>query len=255
MLYQHKATQVTSDELDDAARLRVLSNHYPYPDDLTRPVVRANMVASIDGASSVDGKSGGLGSDIDRAIFRTLRGLADVVVVGAGTATAENYHQPEPDEAFAAARSDLGQSPAPELVLISNSLSIRPDYPPLSHAATTVLTCADSPADRRRALMDAGATLVDCGTEKVEFGRVLAHLAERGLLRVLCEGGPSLLGSIIADDLLDELCLTISPTLAAGDAARIAHGPAPVDTPPTMRPHHILGDDDGFLYTRWTRAN
>lgn len=254
MLYQHKATQVTSGAPDETQNLRQLARFYPYPDTLDRPFVRANMVASVDGASSVQGRSGGLGGPGDRAIFRLLRGLADVVVVGARTALTEGYRQPTPDEAFGAMRAEQGQSPAPMLALISNSLSIDPDYPPLADPATMVLTCSDASEQRRRTLTDRGATVVDCGSEAVRIGRVLDHLAALGLPRVLCEGGPSLLGAVVAEDLLDELCLTTSPMIVAGDTARIVTGAALPELA-QMRPGHLLSDDDGYVYTRWTRAS
>lgn len=252
MLYQHKATQLTSGEPDDVQSLTTLGRYYPYPAPLDRPFVRANMVASIDGASAVQGRSGGLGGAGDRAIFRVLRGLADVVVVGARTATTEGYRQPQTDDAFAAARDAAGQAGAPLLALVSNSLSIDPDYPPLANAATVVLTCADAPADRRHALLDRGATLVECGTTEVSIGQVLAYLDGRGLRQVLCEGGPRLLGAVTAAGLLDDLCVTTSPTLVAGDSARIIAGPT-LPQMPSMTVAHTLSDDDGYVFTRWAR--
>lgn len=252
MLYQQKAIQVTSDDPGCAGTLAALAALYPYPDTLDRPFVRANMIASVDGASSVEGTSGQLGSDTDRALFRVLRGLADVIVVGARTALTENYHQPEPDTEFVSARRGAGQPDAPILALVSNTLTIDPGYRPLTSPATVVLTCAAASADRRRSLLDRGATLVDCGHDQVEFAAVVAHLGDRGLTRILCEGGPRLLGTVIADDLLDELCLTTSPVLTASNASRIATGGA---TPPrSMRSAQVLSDDEGYFYTRWTRA-
>ena len=68
-----------------------LAAHYAYPECLGAPHVRVNFVASTDGAVTVDGRSAGLGSDADRRVFGTLRELAEVVLVGAGTVRAENY--------------------------------------------------------------------------------------------------------------------------------------------------------------------
>ncbi|MGC4932756.1 dihydrofolate reductase family protein [Gordonia sp. DT30] len=252
MLHQHKATQVTSADPGDAGDLLEIAGLYRYPDALEKPFVRANMIASIDGATAVKGTSGGLGGSGDRAIFRVLRGLADVVVVGARTAIAEGYHQPGPDAVFADARRRAGRSAAPMLALISNSLSIDTDYSPLADPATVVFTCTNAPAAARRALTEHGATLLDCGTGQVRFDSVLAHLARLGRTRVLCEGGPSLLRTVVAEGLLDELCLTTSPTLAAGDATRILAGPA-LSELARMRAAHILSDDEGFVFTRWAR--
>lgn len=265
MFHLQKATQVTSADADREGpeTLLALAEHYRYPPrpaagpGAAAPFVRANMVSSIDGAATHDGKSGGLGGDGDKTVFRVLRGLADVVLVGAGTAITEGYRQPKPDDAFAELREENGQEPAPALALVSRSLSVPPDYPPLSHPDTVVLTCASAPADRRAALVDAGATLVDCGEDDVETSTLIATCGDRGRPRVLCEGGPSLLGSIIADDLLDELCLTTSPYVAGGRAGRIAvrAGDGDEDTAAlkAMTPAAIITDDDGYVFTRWLR--
>ncbi|WP_279103803.1 dihydrofolate reductase family protein [Gordonia paraffinivorans] len=261
MFHLHKATQVTPDE-GESETLRQLARQYPYPPRAAEgpgaraPYVRANMVTSIDGAVTVEGRSGGLGGPGDNAVFRTLRGLADVILVGAGTAITEGYRLPEPDAVFAELRAGNGQAPAPALALVSRSLSIPPDYAPLTHENTVVLTCAAAPADRRAALLDAGATLVDCGDDTVETEEIIAECGRREWPRVLCEGGPRLLGAVVAADLLDELCLTTSPVLAGGDAGRIvadtrADGAGLASR--GMTPAAIMSDDDGFVFTRWVR--
>ncbi|WP_439032772.1 dihydrofolate reductase family protein [Gordonia terrae] len=263
MFHLQKATQVTSDAAqpgDDT--LLWLAHRYAYPPRVTTgsgpvaPFVRANMVSSIDGAVTVEGRSGGLGGDGDKALFRVLRGLADVILVGAGTATTEDYGQPQPDAVFAALRHADGQQPAPVLALVSKSLSVPPDYAPVIDPQTVVFTCRDAPADRRRALTDAGATLIDCGDDAVDIASVLTRCGERGWSRVLCEGGPSLLGSLAGAGALDELCLTTSPYLVGGTAGRIVvdHPDAETATLRPMEPASIITDDDGFVFTRWRRA-
>ncbi|MFE0747329.1 pyrimidine reductase family protein [Gordonia sp. NPDC058843] len=265
MFHLQKATQVTYDD-----ELHLLTELYRYPPRPSSgpgagaPFVRANMVSSIDGAVTYDGKSGGLGGPGDKALFRVLRGLADVILVGAGTATTEGYGQPGPDEALAAHRESLGQAPAPALALVSRSLSVPPDYEPISDPNTVILTCTSAPTDRRQGLLDAGATLVDCGDDTVSTSAILEHCADRGWSRVLCEGGPSLLGSLVSADAVDELCLTTSPHLVGGNAGRIAvtgdsasgNSSASGDSSAVLhalRPASIITDDDGFVFTRWLR--
>lgn len=252
-----KATHVTPG-VDDPGTLRWLAAQYAYPERpasppcLPRPYLRANFVSSIDGAVTFDNRSAGLAGPGDHAIFRVLRGLADLVLVGARTAVAEGYVVPRPDDVFTDARSARGQRSAPALGLVSRSLSIPDDYEPLADPSTVVFTCRFAPDDRRAALRAAGATLVDCGDEAVDLLAVLDVCAERGWLEVLSEGGPTLLGSFIDADVLDELCVTTSPNVVAGDAGRIAHHPATARLHP-MHPTTILTDDDGFVFTRWTR--
>ena len=81
---------------------------------------------------------------------------------------------------------------------------------------------------------------------------ILKVLAERGLFRVLSEGGPLFLGSLIENGLMDELCLTVAPILVGGASKRIVTGLGHVHT--KMRRAHLLADDDGYLYTRYVRA-
>lgn len=255
MFSEQKAIQLTPDggtgEPDDPATLRRLGAVYAYPEPLDRPWFRANMVSSIDGAATYQDRSAGLAGPGDHAVFRVLRALADVIMVGANTATTEGYRQPEPDTVFADARAAAGQTPAPMLILLSRTLSIAVDYPPLANPGTVVLTCAGAPANRRRELTDAGATLVDCGDTTVDPDQVLDYCAGRNLTRVLCEGGPRVLGSFIDAEQVSELCLTTSPNVVAGNAPRIAHSDQALLQRMSVRT--MLTDDDGFVFTSWVR--
>ncbi|WP_312870275.1 dihydrofolate reductase family protein [Gordonia asplenii] len=236
MFLLHKATQVTTSvPAPGADPTPWLTQAYAYPDADT-PVLRVNFIATVDGAASVDGRSGGLGGDGDRLIFGVLRSLADAVIVGARTAVAENYHAP-----------DVGV-----LYLVSASLSIPTDYETLRSPRVVVVTSTTADPDRRATLTEAGATIVDCGTDGVDMATLIAHCRARGQLKLLCEGGPSLFATLLADDLVDELCLTTAPLLAAGDGPRIAHGANAIDAK-RVRLTQLLGDDDGYLYARWER--
>ena len=124
-----------------------------------------------------------------------------------------------------------------------------------TEVAPLVLTCAQAAAAARRRLGSA-AEVIDCSgadPDAVDLSVALSRLAERGLHRVLTEGGPSLLGTVVAQGLLDELCLTSAPRLVGGAAVRIAGGPGEVLT--AMRPAHVLADEEGYLYLRYLRAD
>jgi 5-amino-6-(5-phosphoribosylamino)uracil reductase len=117
-----------------------------------------------------------------------------------------------------------------------------------------VLTCGAATNQTRRGLAGL-ADVVDCSVDdpaRVDEAAVLATLADRGLYRVLTEGGPTLFGSFVEREMLDELCLTIAPSLVGGQGGRIAAGPGQVLT--GMRRAHILTDDNGYLYTRYVKA-
>lgn len=201
--------------LDDDA---LLALYAPRPGTL-----RVNFVATVDGSSTTDGLSGHLGGAADRRVFGLLRRLCDVVVVGAGTVRDEGYGPMVLSDGDAAWRSAHGYAAQPVFALVSRSARLDPDSRIFSGAPVRplVLTSGAAPADRRRAL-EAVADVVECGADTVEPARLRTALADRGLDRVLCEGGPSLLGDLIAGDVVDELCLTLAPQLEGGTGPRIA---------------------------------
>ncbi|MBF6329761.1 pyrimidine reductase family protein [Nocardia transvalensis] len=248
------AIQFTTLGADDLVRL------YTYPARLESPWFRVNFISSIDGAMTLDGRSGALGGPADKTVFRILRDLADVVLVGAGTVRTENY---------AGARADshrrirlyhhgLGGSQdgtPPPIAVVTASAALDPESRLFTDTAIPpiVLTTAAAPAERKRLLADTGADVVEAGDTTVTAAAIAAALAERGLLRVLCEGGPSLFGELIVAGAVDELCLTVSPLLVGGTAGRIAVSPNALPTPMAMV--HALLDDDGTVLTRWERAH
>lgn len=228
---------------------------YSYPAELRKCWVRANFIASVDGGTAVDGTSGGLAGPGDRALFRVMRELADVIVVGAGTVRSENYGGAQLTVAQRQQRQARGQAEVPPIAVVTNSGRLDRDMKVFTHTEVPplVLTSTAAVASAAALLGDA-AEVLDCsGPEdaEVDAARLLAVLASRGLLRVLTEGGPHLLGSLIADDLLDELCLSIAPAVVGGESGRIAAGGGSRHTP--MERAHLLADDAGYLYSRYVR--
>lgn len=215
----------TSGPVDEDALHRI----YAYP-SLDRPYVRFNFVAAADGAATSGGLSAGLGNEGDKRIFDVLRRLADVVLVGAGTIRAEGYEGDLVDDDARSWRSAHGLADHPALAVISGSLDLDAASGFFAEAPVRplVLTTAAAPADRRKAL-ESAADVVDCGENAVQPSAVLAELDRRGLRKVLCEGGPSVLGDFTRSSAVDELCLSISPLLAGGNGPRISAGDSPED--------------------------
>ena len=240
-------TPVSDDDLD---RL------YAYPGDLERCLVRGNVIASLDGGATTAGTSGGLGGPGDRRVFATLREMADVIVVGAGTARAENYGGARMAAPQRQRRRQRGQTEVPPIALVTRTGVVNRELPVLTDTEVPplVLTCGLAAPSARECLGDT-AEVVDCSgadPAAVDLAVALERLAGRGLLRVLSEGGPSLLGALIAEDLLDEICLTTAPVLVGGDAVRVATGGG--DALTRMRRAHVLCDDDSYLYARYVRV-
>jgi riboflavin biosynthesis pyrimidine reductase len=219
------------------------------------PWLRANMVSTLDGAAQHDGRSQPISSAADMRIFGTLRALADAVVVGAETVRQEGYRPARAREDFAALREAAGQGPAPAIAVVSASLDLDFSLPLFTSplVPTLVLTGAAAATDRIAAAEKAGAQVVIAGDGMgVDPARAVRALADRGLYRLLTEGGPRLLGQLIAAGVLDELCLTVSPMLTAGDAQRIAGGP-PVAVPRRFELTSLL-EEAGFLFSRYRRT-
>ena len=222
---------------------------YAYP-DVTGWSVRGNAIASLDGGATTGGTSGGLGGSGDRRLFAVQRELADVIVVGAGTARAENYGGQRQR------RQVRGQCEIPPIALVTRSGDLAHDLAVLTQTevAPLVLTCHDS-ARAARARLGSAAEVIDCSgadRSQVDLTVALARLADRNLRRVLNEGGPTLLGAFVAAGLLDEICLTTAPLLVGGSAVRITAGET--DSLTTMRRAHVITDTDGYLYSRYIRA-
>ncbi|MCK2217458.1 pyrimidine reductase family protein [Actinomadura sp. ATCC 31491] len=225
-----------------------IAEAYAYPEG--RPWLRLNMVASADGAAWLKGRSGGLSTSGDKRVFQVLRGLADVILAGAATVRTEGYGPVRPRESWAALRA--GRPDVPPIAVVSRSLDLDPEHELFTDAGisrTIVITCAAAPKERRDHLAGRCDLLV-AGEESVDLRAAVAGLRERGLGRVLCEGGPRLNAQLSAAGLVDELCLTISPLLVGGGAARIQNGePAQVGLDLVQ----VL-EEEGALFCRYVNG-
>jgi riboflavin biosynthesis pyrimidine reductase len=244
---------LNDDDAVDVDRLRAL---YAYPDDPRRCWVRGNAISSLDGGATLDGTSGGLGKDGDRLIFQLLRELADVIVVGAGTARTESYAGAQMNVSQRRRRQDRGQQEVPPIALVTRSGHLDRNLHVLTHTEVLplVMTCSNAVAAARGQLGSA-AEVIDCSGDDasaVDPAIVLTELANRKLYRALLEGGPALMGTFIQQNLVDELCLTLAPTLVGGDAKRIAAGNSHALT--SMRRAHLICDADDYVYARYTRV-
>lgn len=197
-----------------------------------RPWVLMCMIASADGATAVGGRSGPLGAGSDRKVFAALRGLADVVLVGAGTARDESYGPPR--------REGL------RIAIVTRSLRLDWNDDLLQSGQAIVVTtetAGEIPADM---------TVVRAGHDDVDLSLAVQRLGELGAGVVMAEGGPSLNGALVAAGLVDELCLTVSPHLVAGLSARVAHGKESVLSRLDLA--HVL-EEDGWLFLRYVAAS
>lgn len=217
----HRPLPATDDEAD-LVRLYFDRSAAPrnslHEADAARPWIRANMVATIDGAvTGADDRSGSISSPADKRVFSVLRSLADAVIVGAGTARAERYTRLHAKPRHADQRGDRGQEGAPLLVLVSRSGQVDLDRLDEAGSGGVVLHASReqcSPARRAELVERLGEDAVILHAEAVTPRAVIDDLRRRGCREVVHEGGPALLGTWIGEGAVDELCLTTSPLLA-----------------------------------------
>lgn len=239
----------------EAAAIVAAEDRTPPPD---RPWVMVNMVMTADGSVVAgNGRSGPLGGPADRAMFRALRGQADVILAGATTARLEDYGPPRLPPTVEAARTAAGRAPRPRLAVVCGSLNLDPrarlfQGGPDDPRPIVVTATASIRAHAAAAGLEEVATLVPAGEETVDLARACRILAREYATRVLLvEGGPSLNHQLIAADLVDELCLTVSPTLSGGAPLTVASG-----TPTDLRRLDLsrVAEEDGFLLLRYLRS-
>ncbi|WP_419945824.1 dihydrofolate reductase family protein [Candidatus Poriferisodalis sp.] len=201
------------------------------------------MVASIDGAATVEGVSADLSGNADRAMFAALRAQADVILVGAGTANAERYGR--------------ARQPGARIAVVSGSLSVDPDLPlfatPAAPLPVIVTTSGADAANAAR--FDGRAELLRSGEVRVDLAAALEELSACGARVVLCEGGPTLNAGLLAADLIDEINLTHAPLAVGTAASRIAASPlagAVPTSPLEFELEHVITHDN-VLFVRWLR--
>lgn len=220
------------------------------PHNDVRPAVRLNMIVSVDGGTSWNGVSGALGGTADKALFGVLRSLADVVLVASATMRGEQYGPAVLAPKIQNARRGRGQTPVPKIAVVSRTCQF--DWStPFFTAATErpiVLTVSSaSEADRTRAAEV--AEVIVAGEDDVDLAHAVGELGSRGAESVLAEGGPTLNGELARAGLLDELCVTLSPLLASGDAKRIIAG----STLDALEPLVLCSicEEDDYLFLRY----
>lgn len=229
----------------------VAADSRPTPDH--RPWLAVNMVSSVDGAIQVEGRSGGLGGPSDRAMFRALREMPDVILAGAGTMRTENYGPVVIEDEGRSRRRSRGQAEVPRLAVVSASLRLDPDARLFSEPTQRpiVLTCAAAPDEARRALAPVADVLV-AGDGTVDLVDAMRQLRDVGAEVVLCEGGPTLNAALLEADLVDEWDQTIAPLVVTGSPARGSAGELP-GVVHSFELRRLLLDDEGVLLARYAR--
>jgi riboflavin biosynthesis pyrimidine reductase len=196
-----------------------------------QPWLRVNMITTLDGAATGDsGQSGSINNAADKQVFDTLRGLADAIIVGAGTARTERY-----------------RSAAVPIVVVSRKGEVPPTLRGAQPGMVVLATCTTAPdlAEARDLL--GPDHVVTFGSHRVDLAELRQCLVDRGWRDLLSEGGPRLLHELLVQGVADELDATVVPRLVAGAGPRIVQG-QPLDVPLDLR---VLLEEDGTLLGRW----
>ncbi|WP_313673495.1 pyrimidine reductase family protein [Mycolicibacterium sp.] len=212
--------------------------------------VRVNMILSLDGASTFAGLAGPLSNICDRNLLLGLRGYADVVLVGAGTARAEGYGPVRLTPSQRTERRERwGITDIPPIAVVTRTGQL--PEPLFAEPAQRPLLVTTAELARTRPDLRQRADLLLAGETDVDLRAAVERLNARGFHRILCEGGPVLLDQLIGADLVDEMCLTVSPTLA-GEKSAVRHGAA-LRAPSRLALRHSFTEGD-YVYLRYCRA-
>jgi riboflavin biosynthesis pyrimidine reductase len=232
-----------------------LARLYGYPGGAAHgPWVRANMISTVDGAvAGADGRSGSINGAADWRAFRVMRALADVVLVGAGTARTEGYTAlSAPSDLVGLRERTVGPAPL-TLAVVTGSGRVPErlaDAAAQPDGAGPVLVVTTRCGAVRAVEHVQEEDVIVAGEDAVDLATALAALADHGLRRVLCEGGPGLLSSMLETDLVDELCLSTAPTVVGGPSPRAVSGSEVLSPARAARLEHLL-HADGVLLARW----
>lgn len=208
--------------------------------------LRIGMVMSLDGsATDEQGWTDDLGGEADLRIFRTLRALADAILVGATTVRSGRVGPHRPDQRLRAHRAAAGRPPTAPVVVVTRSMRLDWSHRLFTEAAspTIVVTCAAAAVPP-----PAPVRLLVTGDDRVDLAAAVRRLRdEYGLRHLLCEGGPTLAAGLLAADLVDEVCLTIAPTLLGSRHHTPAFGDLPDRRETTLS---ALYEDEGSIFVR-----
>ncbi len=192
-----------------------------------RPWLVTNFATTVDGRATLGGKSGPIGDDGDSELFRRLRTQVDAVLVGSATLAVERYGRVVRRPELRAAREAIGLAPDPPLAVMTRSGVLDWEIPLFADPDSTVLvfTSTDAPEPPPCA---ARVELTRLDPAELTLTHALRRLrTDHGIRSLLCEGGPTLVGALLHEGLVDELFLTLAPQLAGGGTGpAMTSGPA-----------------------------
>jgi 5-amino-6-(5-phosphoribosylamino)uracil reductase len=213
------------------------------------PYTIVNFISSADGRAAFHGRSGAFGDQADREVFHGLREQVEAVLVGTRTLRMERYGRLVRDPERRARREQAGRSPEPLACVVTRSGDLPTDAPMFAEPAVRVVVFSPMPVDVARCRAQIELVQVDPG--ELTLTTVLRLLrSDHGIRSLLCEGGPTMFGSLLREGLANELFLTLAPKLVGGGGGpTIASGPEPPELT-RLTPVWLL-EHDGSLFLRY----
>ena len=221
--------------------------------DGTRPHTVVNFIASVDGRATFHGRSGALGDDGDHALFHGLREWSDAVLAGTRTLGIERYGRILGKAERRERRLAAGRAVEPLACIVTRSGVVPADIPLFAEpeARIVIFTAGEVKLDSPGAQID----VVHLDPGELTLTTVMRRLrSDYQVSRLLCEGGPTLFGSLVNESLVDELFLTVSPKLVGG-------GPGPTITSGAELPElcelklRTALERNGSLYLRYALSH
>jgi riboflavin biosynthesis pyrimidine reductase len=212
--------------------------------------VRANMITTLDGGAAFNGRTKAVTDPADQVLLAHLRSYADVVLVGSATVAAEGYGPVKLSEELQAKRVAAGHSALPRLAVVTARGALSPGLRIFSGDARPLIVTTEQTSDAQPALSELG-DVIAAGDDTIDPTRAVAGLRAAGLERILCEGGPFLLSTLVDADLVDDMCLTVAPYLT-GLQPTTPQPTSSLATPTRLELRHVLARN-GLLYLRYSR--
>jgi riboflavin biosynthesis pyrimidine reductase len=220
--------------LDDRWR-ETLSNLYQPP----KPQwLRINLIMTVNGnAAGIDDTSNSLTNTTDRRILGTIRRHSDIVLVGASSVRTEGYVLPK----------------SAPLAIVTASGNLRGHRLPSEvEAGRVVVLCPpDAVETLQQSLGSTAMMVITLPGPRLDPAAMIAALRQRGYNSIVCEGGPTLAAQLLDADLVDELCLSTSPSVSEVNVPALQG----LSRSTPLRLTQLLVDPESVLYARWAVQN
>lgn len=182
---------------------------------LNRPKIIVNVAMSIDGKIALSTrKQTKLSCEEDLLRVHKIRSEVDAILVGIGTVLADN---PKLTVKYYSVEKH------PTRIVLDSNLRVPDDAEILKPYSKTILATTENAPERS---FPSHVEVVRCGIERVDLWALMQILYEKGIRRILVEGGGTVINSFLREGLVDEMTVYVAPVIIGKDAPSVCEGPA-----------------------------